>query len=225
MKVAVIHGQAHKGSTYHATHLLLTQLQCEEKDIIEYTVNGISQCVGCFQCILEDEKFCPHRIQIEPIIKSIEEADVIIMDSPNYVMGMTGQLKSFCDHLGYRWMSHRPNGEMRKKIGVAISTTAGMGAEKVTKDIATQMQWWAVGKVYKTSFVVATSSWEQVDNKHKTKVQKKVNKISKKINARYGKVKFGIKGRFFFFIMKKMQEGMGYNPVDVAWWRKNGWIK
>lgn len=146
MKVAVIHGQAHKGSTYNVTRSLLDQLNCEEADIMEFQVNGMGQCMGCFSCILKDEERCPHRAQVEPIILAMEEADVIVVESPNYVMGMTGQLKSFFDHLGYRWMAHRPNGEMRKKIAVAISTTAGSGAKKATKDIATQFMWLAIGK-------------------------------------------------------------------------------
>jgi len=225
MKITVIHGQAHHRNTYHLTQLLLEQLDCSKEDITEFKINGIGQCVGCFQCILKDEKICPHREQIEPIIRSMEAADVIVMASPNYVMGMTGQLKSFCDHMAYRWMSHRPNGEMKNKIGVAISTTAGLGAKKATKDMAIQFRWWAIGKVYKLPFTVAASSWDEVDNKRRVKLERKLEKLGMRINAKCGNVKPGIKSRFLFYMMGKMQKGMGYNAVDVSWWKKNGWIK
>jgi len=225
MKITVIHGQAHHGSTYHLTQLLLEQLDCSKMDVTEFKVNGISQCIGCFQCILKDENRCPHREQIAPIIQSMETADVIVMASPNYVMGMTGQLKSFCDHMAYRWMSHRPYGEMKNKIGVAISTTAGTGAKKATKDMATQFRWWAVGKSYELPFTVAASSWGEVDNKKRMKLEKKVKKLGRQINAKCGNVKPGIKSRFLFYMMGKMQKGMGYNAVDVSWWEKHGWIK
>lgn len=33
MKIAVVHGQAHKGNTYNVTHLLLEQLECNKEDI------------------------------------------------------------------------------------------------------------------------------------------------------------------------------------------------
>lgn len=224
MKVAVIHGQAHQGSTYNVTRSLLDELNCEESDIWEFRINGMGQCVGCFQCILKDEEKCPHREQVEPIIRAMEEADVIVVESPNYVMGMTGQLKSFFDHLGYRWMAHRPNGEMRKKIAVAISTTAGSGAKKATKDIATQFMWLATGKIYQLPFVVQASSWDGVKEDKKEQIQKKTLALAKKINRKTGKVNPSLKVRFYFFIMKQMQKSVGYNPVDVAWWKSNGWI-
>jgi multimeric flavodoxin WrbA len=225
MKVAVVHGQAHKGNTYHFTHMLLDGLDCRREEIAEFNVNGIGQCVGCYSCILKDEKLCPHRSQIEPIINAIDEADVIIIDSPNYVMGMTGQLKSFCDHLGYRWMSHRPNGDLRNKIGVAVSTTAGAGASKTTGAIRTQMSWWSVGKIYHMSSAVSASSWNEVSDKKKKELNKKAAMLAGKINRKVGRVKPGIKTRVLFNIMGRMHQGMAYNPVDVAHWKKNGWIK
>ena len=225
MKVAVIHGQAHHGSTYHLTQLLLSKLNCNKEDITEFTVNGMGQCVGCFQCIMKDEHLCPHRAQTEPIIQAIEAADVIVMESPNYVMGMSGQLKSFCDHMAYRWMSHRPNGDMKQKIGVAISTTAGSGAKSVTKEMATQFTWWAVGKSYQLPFVAAVSSWNEVDGKRRAKADKETTRIANAIHKKLGHVKPNLKSKFLFMMMGKMQEGMGYNPVDIAWWSEHGWIK
>ncbi|HEY8391580.1 MAG TPA: NAD(P)H-dependent oxidoreductase, partial [Capillibacterium sp.] len=47
------------------------------------------------------------------------------------VLGMTGQLKTFLDHMGYRWLPHRPHPQMFRKIGLAVSTAAGAGAKKV----------------------------------------------------------------------------------------------
>lgn len=224
MKVAVIHGQAHKGSTYHVTRQLLDRLECPETDIQEFRVNGMGQCVGCFQCILEDEKKCPHYNQLEAILKAMDEADVIIVESPTYVMSMTGQLKSFFDHLGYRWMAHRPNGNMRKKIGVAISTTAGSGAGKTTKDMVQQFDWLATGKTFRLPIVVAASSWDQVTEDRKQKIEKKTSILANKINKKCGKVRPSFKVRMYFFMMKQMQLRIGYNPIDVDWWKANGWI-
>lgn len=225
MKITVIHGQAHQRNTYHLTQLLLEQLDHRKMDVTEFKVNGISQCVGCFQCILKDENLCPHREQMEPIIQSLEAADVIILASPNYVMGMTGQLKSFCDHMAYRWIVHRPYGKMKNKIGVAISTTAGAGAKKATKDMATQFRWWAVGKIYELPFTVAASSWDEVNHKKRARLKKKVKRLGRQINAKSGNVKPGIKSRLLFYMMGKMQKRMGSNPVDITWWETNGWIK
>lgn len=224
MKVVVIHGQAHKGSTYNVTKSLLEYLNCEEANIQEFRVNGMGQCVGCFQCIETDEEKCPHRDLVEPIIIAMEEADVIITESPTYVMSMTGQLKSFFDHLGYRWIAHRPNGGMRKKIGVVISTTAGSGAKKTTKDMKEQLEWLAVGKIYQLPFVVSASSWDRVKDEKKEEIDKKVSTIAKKVNALAGKSKPSLKVRLYFLVMRQMQLRIGYSKIDVDWWKANGWI-
>ncbi len=224
MKIVSVHGQTHRGSTYHITHMLLDKLNCAREDISEFYVNDISDCIGCYQCIMKGENTCPHRNQIEKIISAIEEADVIIIDSPTYVFNVSGQLKTFFDHMGYRWISHRPYPTMKQKIGVAISTTAGAGAKQTTKLIATQMFWWSVGKIYQLPVTVAAMSWNQVSAKRKAEAERKTAKLAKAIQNKSGHVKPGIKARFMFFIMKQMHKGMDYSPLDMNYWKEKGWI-
>ncbi len=224
MKIAVIHGQQHKGSTYHITQMLLNKLNYAQEDLTEFYVNNISDCVGCFQCFMKGENACPHRSQIEDIIYAIEAADLIIIDSPSYVFSVSGQLKTLFDHMGYRWISHRPHPSMKHKIGVAISTTAGAGAKKTTKMIASQMFWWSVGKTYQLPITVAAMSWEEMSSARKENAQKKASQIAKAIHSNIGHVKPGLKGRFMFFIMKQMHKGMDYNPLEVSSWKEQGWI-
>ena len=224
MKITVIHGQQHKGSTYHITQMLLDKLNYVQEDLIEFYVNNISDCVGCFQCFMKGENSCPHRSQIEDIINAIEEADLIVIDSPTYVFSVSGQLKTFFDHMGYRWISHRPHPSMNHKIGVAISTTAGSGAKKTTKMIASQMFWWSVGKTYQLPITVAAMNWDEMSRARKEKAAKKASQIAKSIHSNLGHVKPGLKGRFMFFIMKQMHKGMDYNPLEVSYWKEQGWI-
>jgi multimeric flavodoxin WrbA len=224
MKIAVVHGQNHKGSTYHITHMLLDNLNCTKEDVSEFYVNGISDCVGCFQCVMKGEDTCPHRSQIEEMIRAIEEANVIIIDSPTYVLNVSGQLKTFFDHMGYCWISHRPYPTMKQKIGVAISTTAGAGAKGTTKLIASQMFWWSVGKTYQLPVTVAAMNWDQMSAKRKAKAERKTSNIAKAIQCKLGHVKPGIKARFMFSMMKQMHKGMDYSPVDMKYWKEKGWI-
>jgi multimeric flavodoxin WrbA len=224
MKVAVLHGQKHKGSTYHISKLLIDKLDCAKGDVKEFCANDISDCIGCFQCIIKGEENCPHRSHTEEIIKAIEEANIIIFDSPTYCMNMSGQLKTFFDHMGYRWMSHRPHPSMRQKIGVAISTTAGAGAKKTTKLISSQMFWWSVGKIYQIPMAVAAMNWGTIKDKTKAKVEKKTIKVANAINRKYRHVKPGIKTRFILNLMKNMHKSMDYNPVDKNYWKEQGWI-
>ncbi len=223
MKICVVHGQNHRGNTYRLTQLLLEQLSCEKENIKEFYVGGIGQCTGCTQCILKDEKLCPHRLSMKPIVEALEEADVIILASPNYCMGMTGQLKNFCDHLGYRWMSHRPF-DMRKKIGVGISTTAGMGAGKTAKELCKQLFWWSIGRTFSLSFTVNAIRWEEISEKRILKLNRKVQRLARRINSRYGKVHQSLKSRAMFKIMTLMHRNMEWNEIETAYWKANDWI-
>lgn len=135
MKITVIHGQNHKGSTYHIAHLLLDQLDGEvtefflPKDFHDF-------CVGCTMCFAKTEKFCPHYENLTPLTKALDEADLIILASPVYVYHATGPMKTFLDHYGYRWMLHRPHESMFRKQAVCISTAAGGGTKTTNKDMA-----------------------------------------------------------------------------------------
>lgn len=225
MKIVVLHGQQHKRNTYKLTQMFLTKLKSENDEVEEFYVNDIPPCIGCFTCILKDESKCPHRKLVEQIINAVEQADIIVAESPNYCMGMTGQLKVLFDHMAYRWMSHRPHPSMRNKIGIAISTAAGSGAKKVTKDIANQMFWLGMAKAYQLPLNIFASSFDEMRQSKKDRINSEINRIANSIKHKKGKSKPGLKSKFIFFMMGKMQEGMGYNPVDTAHWKENGWIK
>lgn len=224
MKIVVIHGQQHKGSTYTITKLLFKKLDSKTDKVLEFFTNDIKPCVGCTLCIIKDEQQCPERRVIEPIIIAIECADIVIAESPTYCMGMSGQLKIFFDHMSYRWMSHRPHPSMKNKIGVAISTAAGVGAGTVTKSIKRQLFWWGIAKVYRISETISAMSWDEVDIDKKKKIEKRITRIAKKINASIGKVKPGIRSKVCFTIMKSMHKKMQWNPVDTRYWQDHGWI-
>ena len=229
MKIAVIHGQKHHGSTWNSSRLLLDFLVSEEDEVNEFFVNEIPNCTGCFTCILTDEEKCPHRSVIRPVIQAVEEADVLIVDTPNYCMGMSGQLKNFFDHMAYRWFSHRPFGQMQSKIAVTISTTAGAGAGAATKQIAKQLFWWGIPKIYRINVAVAASRWDDVKPKTKLKIEKKAlkiaGKIRRKVDEQHPHVHRGLRQKFIFKMMGNMQKsGLG-TPKDAAYWRENGWIK
>jgi len=224
MEIVVIHGQEHKGSTYHLTKLLMDNLSEKADNIKEFYTNDIPPCVGCFLCITKGEEFCPHCSVIAPMAVAIEESDTIIINSPNYCMEMSGQLKTFFDHMAYRWISHRPHPSMKNKIGVAITTTAGAGARGTAKSIARQMLYWNVAKTYCLPFTVAAMDWDSVKTERKSKLAQKSKRIAKKVKKTITKVKPGIKSRFMFNIMRSMQKNSTWNQVDRKHWENNGWI-
>lgn len=226
MKITVIHGQSHKGSTYNVTRKIIDKISSDSDEIYEYflPVNGPSFCVGCYKCFFEDENSCPQAQKVQPIVKSIEISDIIVIDSPTYALSMTGQLKTFLDHLSYMWLSHRPNKTMFKKVGIVVSTTAGAGAGKVTKDLAKQMFFLGIPKVFKYSKKVSASSWKEVSDKIKESIETDTSKLSKSVKAKVFKSRPGFKLRFMFMIMSKMQKANNWNLIDKNYWQKNGWL-
>ena len=151
IKITVIHGQMHKGSTYNITKQLIDKISGGEKEIYEYVMpsDGPNYCIGCYKCFDEGEDACPHAEKVQSIVRSMEISDIIIINSPTYCFGMTGQLKTLFDHFGYMWLPHRPNVAMFNKVGIVISTAAGTGANRVTKALEQQMFWLGIPKVYR----------------------------------------------------------------------------
>ena len=226
MDITIIHGQAHKGSTYHITDMIRERIGSDNTEIHEYFMikDTPGFCVGCYNCILKGEQYCPHAEKIQEICASMIKSKVIIIDSPTYCYEMTGQLKTLFDHYGYMWMSHRPRKEMFNKVGIAVSTAAGAGAKNVVKSIERQMFWWGIPKVYKLNFNVSAMKWDGVSEKTKIKIMNRINQISEDIKSSVNNVKPNIKTKLLFNILRKMQIGNNYNMTDRSYWENNGWL-
>lgn len=224
MKVAVIHGQAHRGSTWNCVQIFLQEIIKPGDEIQEFYVNQMDFCIGCFQCFSEGEECCPHFAKVAPLAQAIDEADLIVMASPTYVMGMSGQLKAFLDHLGYQWMVHRPRVSMQDKVGVAISTTAGLGAKGVTKSLRNHYFHWGIPRSYGLGFAVAADSWENVAEKKKERIIHQLKKTARKAAASTGKKQF----HPFLFLYRKVISAMHKNSAgyerDRDYWIEQGWI-
>ena len=224
MKITLLHGQNHKGSTYHVSKMTADKLNgvLEEfflpKDLSE-------NCLGCFNCLNKGREFCPHFSEVSKIFDSMLSSDIIIIDSPTYVMEMSGQLKSFFDHIFTAWLPHRPEEAMFSKVAIAVSTAAGAGMKRVTKSIARQLFYLGVPKVYRISERVAATFWNDVKEKKKKKINKNINKIARKAIKNSGKIKPKFKLKFMFSIMRLMQKSNDYAPLDKKYWEEKNWLK
>ena len=222
MKVLIIHGQSHKGSTYHIANMLAEKLGGETTEF--FLPKDFGQfCAGCTNCFVKSETACPHYSQLDPITKAIDDADIIIMASPVYVFHATGAMKNLLDHYGYRWMAHRPEEKMFGKQAVIISTAAGIGMKSTNKDIADSMFYWGIAKIYQYGIAVQETSFDRVSDKRKQQIEKKISNMAAKIRNKQGKVKPGIKTKLFFNIMRMAQKN-GWNQADMDYWKEKGWL-
>lgn len=221
MKITVIHGQSHKGSTCHIAHSLAEKLGGEITEFFLPRDFG-EFCIGCTACFSESETKCPHYEKLSPITEAVDEADVLIMASPVYVYHATGAMKAWLDHYGWRWMVHRPEERMFSKQAVCISTAAGAGMKSTDRDMADSAFWWGVAKIYKYGAAVRETSWERVADKKKHNIDVKLSALARKILKNTKKTKPSFKTKLFFSVMRQMQR-RGYNEADVIYWRDKGW--
>lgn len=221
MKITIIHGQSHRGSTYHIARTLAEKLNGEITEF--FLPNDFGEfCIGCTTCFAKTETKCPHYEKLLPITKAIDESDVIILASPVYVYHVTGAMKAFLDHYGYRWMVHRPVSGMFTKQAVCISTAAGAGMKSTNKDMSDSAFFWGVGKVYKYGVAVAEVSWEKVSHDKKQSIEKKTDLMAQKIIKNCGNVYPTMKTRLFFNFVRFLQR-KGWNKADVDYWKEKGW--
>ena len=221
MKTVIIHGQSHKGSTYHIAHALAEKIGGEIEEYFLPRDFG-EFCLGCTRCFVDSEKKCPHYKSLAPITQSMDSADVIILASPVYVYHATGSMKAFLDHYGYRWMVHSPEGSMFRKQGVCIATAAGAGVKSALKDMSHSLFSWGVARIYQYGIAVSATDWTGVSEKKRTKTEKRITAIVDKIVRQNGRVRPGLKTKGMFYIMRKMQK-KGWNSRDVKHWQDQGW--
>lgn len=226
MKILLINGTNHRGSTYQIGRLLMDRLEAsaEEKKELFLPAAMPEPCCGCTNCFMKGEEKCPHYAYLKPITESIDEADVLIFTSPVYVFHATGQMKSLLDHYGYRWMVHRPSGKMFSKQGVCITTAAGGGMRSAIKDMKDSLFFWGVGRIFTYGKAVAAVSWDGVSAERKREIERDVARLARRIKKREGRVTPSLKNKALFSMLRMMQKKSGFNPVDYAYWKQMGWL-
>lgn len=230
MKITVINGTEKHGVTYRLKEFFLQNFQ--GADVVEFYLpkDCPSFCIGCTSCFMKGENNCKDFDYTHKIEKSLIESDLIVMTSPAYVMHATGAMKSLLDHLGYRWMPHRPAPEMFGKRAVIITQCLGAGAKLTAKDIKHSLSWWGISKIGMFSgSLMSDIIWDKLSEKKRKKLTKKINKLA----VRFSKINYAkpahttlitkIKFKFCRMIQKKVRKN-GVAGLDNEYWCNNGWL-
>ena len=225
MKILTIIGTPHKGNTRAIVDLFLDEFKDNKNEFDEITLpidfNDI--CCGCANCILKGEDKCPHYNKINPIIKKIEEADLIILATPIFVGSCSSGLKTLLDHLAYMWLVHRPNESMFNKVGLIITSAGGSGVKQTTKLLKSNLFYLGIPQIYNYGVTTMKMGGNYCDYKKKDKIKKQVSKKAIKIKKALLKRKVGLKTKLFFNIFKMTQKN-GWNKTDVEYWKEKGWL-
>lgn len=128
MRVIAVNGSPHpQGNTYLAIRMVFAPLEEAgiETEILQIGGRPVQGCIGCGsclkgggRCVLGDDAFLSWADQIDA-------ADGLVLASPSYYGGMTGQFKCFLDRLFYQ---SRRTGAFRHKAGVSVCTLRRTGA-------------------------------------------------------------------------------------------------
>jgi multimeric flavodoxin WrbA len=223
MRVLIISGTDHKGSSYSIGRIVADKLTSAENISEVFLPRDFDKfCCGCTNCFIKGEENCPHYAKFLPITELIDGADVLIFTTPVYVYHCSGQMKAFLDHYGWRWMVHRPEEKMFSKQAVVIATAAGSGMKSAMKDIADSCFYWGIPQTYKLGMAVAATDWQSIKPKKKESINRKADSIAKKVMKRHGKVPISLKTKGFFKIMSLMQRN-GWNKKDADYWKEKDW--
>ncbi|SDM59144.1 flavodoxin family protein [Acetanaerobacterium elongatum] len=229
IKVAVIYGNMHEGSTWNCVRLLKEALSEREKtEFTEFYLPRDMQgfCNGCFSCFMNGEQTCPHSEQVQPIVSALEQADVILLSSPIYALDVSGQMKTLLDHLCYMWVSHRPNPLMFSKVGVSVTTTAGAGLSHAAKTLNNTLTYWGVKRVFSLKGRVAASKWAEVSEKNQAKLKRQTARMADGILKAVHNEK--MRPKLFLRIMFGMMRGAMKNNTwcirDHDHWKNHGWL-
>ncbi len=222
MKIVLIHGQNHKGSTYHIGKMLAEQFAGSEVQEFFLPRDLEHFCIGCYSCIESEEK-CPFYDEKNQIMCAVESADLLIFTTPTYCMRVSAPMKSFIDLTFTYWMSHKPRACMFSKKAVVISTAAGTGAKSAVKDITNTLFYWGIPYVKGYGIAVQAMNWSQIADKKKDKINSDMQKLARKISKQ--KLRVGIKTKFMFHIMRMMQRNnMGSGEAEKTYWNEQGWL-
>lgn len=224
MKIVMLNGQNHKGSSYTIGKKIIDKID-GEKEVREFffpkDLNHF--CIGCYNCI-EDETSCPFFDEKKVILDALYEADIIIATTPTYCMHVSAPFKAFIDLTFDNWMVHRPVKSMFYKKAVVVSTSAGSSPKRAMKEIEDALFNMGVPSITKYGLSVQAMNWEEISDKKKAMIDKKTTRISKKL-SKGNKPGIGIKTKIVFNFMGFLQRsGMGSSPVEYDYWENQGWF-
>ncbi len=224
MKIAIIHGQNHKGSSYHMGRKLAEKLTQKENIIEFFLPRDLNYfCLGCYAC-LEDESRCPFWTEKKAIIDAMEQADLLIFTTPNYCLAPSASMKAFLDMMFDAWMIHKPKEWMFRKRAVLFSAAAGASCRDVFRVMKHSLSGWGIPEIKTYGVPVHAMNWEGISSKEKDAILRKLDSMANGLkNKGFPKIHLSTKLNFYFARLLH-QKGWDSSPSERTYWQERGWL-
>lgn len=151
MKVLLINGSPNKtGCTYTALHEVETTLHKQgiDTELLYLGKQPVAGCIACMKCF--ETGYCFREDAVKEIQKRIDEFDAIILGSPVYYSGASGQLVSFLNRLFFAI-----EGRMAGKLGASVVSCRRGGASATFEQLN---QYFTISNMP----IVASQYWNSV---------------------------------------------------------------
>ena len=223
MDITVIRASNRKNSsTYNAAQYFISKLG-SKGEVYEFTLpdNMPHICRGCYACLHGHEDKCGGYEYLKPINEAIAKSQLIIFCCPVWCFHAPGQIKSFLDHYGWRWLVHRPNFDMINKQAVIITTAGGGGMKSAANDIKDSMNYWGVAKTHIVTHSVQGYFWNDMPDNFKKSFEKKLDKLAAKVEKHAKNLKPSLKVRCLSKMFEYLHVHDKMWEIDNQYWKEN----
>ncbi len=223
MNITLIKATKRKNSsTYNAAKYFISKLKNAE-DVYEFTLPDDMPhvCRGCYSCLHGREDRCGGYEYLKPINEAIAKSQLIIFCCPVWCFHAPGQIKSFLDHYGFRWLVHRPDFNMLGKQAVIITTAGGGGMKSAAKDIKDSMDYWGVARTYIVTQSVWQYFWEDMPEKFKKSLENKLDKTAADVQKHARNLHPSLKVKFLLKMFESLHLKRKMWDIDDKYWEEN----
>ena len=223
MNITIIKATNRKNSsTYHAAKYLISQLH-QVGEVYEFTLPDDMPhiCRGCYACLHGNEDKCGGAKYLAPINEAFQKSELIVFCCPVWCFHAPGQIKSFLDHYGYRWLIHRPDFRMRKKQAVVITTAGGGGLKSAPRDIKDSMDYWGLARTHIVTQSVWGFFWNDMPENFKKSLLRKLDKTAKSVEKHARNLKPTLKVNFLYHMFQNLHLKRKMWDLDDEYWIQN----
>lgn len=223
MNITLIKATNRKNSsTYNAAKYFISKLNPVD-EVFEFTLPDDMPhiCRGCYACLHGQEDKCGGYEALKPINEAIAKSRLILFCCPVWCFHAPGQIKSFLDHYGFRWLVHRPNFDMVNKQAVIITTAGGGGMKSAVKDIKDSMDYWGVARTHVITQAVWGYFWNDMPEKFKKRFTKQLDKTAAKVEKHAKHLKPSLKVKYLYKLFAKLHLNDKMWEIDNAYWKEH----